>query len=269
MSVAADRSRPSLVASIYTQLRVIVTLMLREGQGDYTRETLGFFWTIGEPLVLTVGVILMWSLRGKDAQHADVSIVVMALTAYTHLNLWRRGVLGSLHIIRSSGWLFYHPRITALDTIVAHVLMKAVSILTSFTLLYIFLVLFKLMDPARDFGVVLAGYALDVLFTLSFSIFMAGICELNEIVEKVTHPLMYLTLPLSGAFFLTAWLPPQYRWIQEWAPMANAVEMMRAGMFSLSIKTYYSVPLILLFSLFFVTLGLPILKYARRQLVVA
>lgn len=267
MSASVGRPRRALAASILTNLRVVVALMIREGQADYTHETLGFFWTVGEPMILTIGVICMWTLRGKDAQH-PVSIVVMGLTAYTHLNLWRRGVLGSLHIIRSSGWLFYHRSITALDIIVAHVLMKGLSILTSFTILYTFLVLFKIIEPARDLGLVVAGYAFDVLFTLSFSIFMAGICELNEIVEKVTHPVMYLTLPLSGAFFLTAWLPPQYRWIQELSPMANAVEMMRAGMFSLSIKTYYSVPLIMLWSLFFVALGLPILKYARRKVVV-
>ncbi len=268
MPFSAARPRRSLAACILANLRVVVTLMIREAQADYSHETLGFFWTIGEPLVLTVGVIVMWTLRGKDAQHADVSVVVMALTAYTHLNLWRRGVLHSLHVIRSQAWLFYYRNVTALDVVVSHVVMKGLSAFASFSIIYTAVVLFKIIDPARDLGLAVTGYAFDVLFTVSFSIFMAGVCELNEIVEMVAHPAMYLTLPLSGAFFLTAWLPPKYRWIQEYSPMANSVEMMRAGMFSLSIKTYYSVPLILLWSFFFLAIGLPIVNYARRKIVV-
>ena len=268
MSISATQPRRSLAQSVLTQLRVVVALIIREGQADYTRETLGFFWTVGEPLVLTVGVIVLWSFRGKDAQHPDVSIVAMALTAYTHLNLWRRGVLHSLHILRSSGWLFYHKNVTALDIVVSHVLLKALATFTSFSIIYTVVVLFKVIDPASDPGLVVAGYAFDVLFTLSFSIFMAGLCELNEIIEKVAHPAMYLTLPISGAFFLTAWLPPSVRWVQELSPMANAIEMMRAGVFSLSVKTYYSVPLIVGWSLFFLAVGLPLLSYARKKLVV-
>ena len=268
MSVSATQPRRSLARSVLAQLRVMVALMIREGQADYTRETLGFFWTIGEPLVLTVGVIILWTLRGKDAAHPDVSVVGMALTAYTHLNLWRRGVLHCLHILRAQGWLFYHRNVTALDIVVSHVVMKGLATFASFSIIYAVVVLFKIIEPARDLGLVVSGYGLDVFFTLSFSIFMAGLCELNEIVEKVAHPAMYLTLPLSGAFFLTAWMPPSVRWIQELSPMANSIEMMRAGMFSLSVKTYYSVPLIVLWSLFFLAIGLPLLSYARKKLVV-
>jgi capsular polysaccharide transport system permease protein len=268
MSVSAGRTESSLVSGILTQLRVVVALMIYEGQSDYSKETLGFFWVIGEPFVLTCGVILMWTLRGRDATHPGVSVEVMALTAYTHLNLWRRAVLGSLPILRQSGFLFFHRNISAADIVAAHVLIKGLATFTAFVVIYIFLVIFKVIYPARDLALTVTGFAFDVLFTLTFSIFMAGLCELNEIVEKVTHPLMYLTLPLSGAFFLTAWLPPQYRWINEYSPMANAVEMMRAGMFSLSIKTYYSVPVMALWSLLFLALGLPLIRYARLHLVV-
>ena len=176
-------------------------------------------------------------------------------------------MLHSLHILRSSGWVFYHRNVTALDIVVSHVLLKALATFTSFSIIYTVVVLFKVIDPASDPGLVVAGYAFDVLFTLSFSIFMAGLCELNEIVEKVAHPAMYLTLPILGTFS-DAWLPPSVRWVQELSPMANAIEMMRAGVFSLSVKTYYSVPLIVGWSLFFLAVGLPLLSYARKKLVV-
>ncbi len=53
--------------------------------------------------------------------------------------------------------------------------------------------------------------------------------------------------------------------VLTWSPLGNCVEMFRAGMFSLNIKTFYSVPLIVLSSLFLLAIGVPILLYARRQ----
>jgi ABC-type polysaccharide/polyol phosphate export permease len=53
MSVSAARSKPSLFASVKAQLRLIVALLIREGQANHTTKTLGFFWQIGEPLLFT------------------------------------------------------------------------------------------------------------------------------------------------------------------------------------------------------------------------
>src|SRR5271166_1549289 len=103
MSVSSAWQAPSLRASIMAQLRVIVALMIREGQSSYTQETLGFFWVIADPLILTCGVIAIWTLGDRTHGHASVSIVAMGLSAYTHLQLWRLGVLPCINIIHNSG----------------------------------------------------------------------------------------------------------------------------------------------------------------------
>ena len=269
MSVTDAPPKPSLLSRARVQFRVIQALMIREGQADYSKETLGFFWIIGEPLVLTCGVIALWTLSGRLGNHADVSVVAMALSAYTHLQLWRRGVLPCLNIVKGSGWAFYHPNIHVMDIIAANVFVKSVSVFASFVVLYTIMILFGVLDPPRDPALIVAAYGLDTLFVLSFATLMAGVAAVNEYVEKVTHPLMYLTLPLTGAFALTVWLPPKARMVLAWTPLANCVEMFRAGMFSLNVKTYYSVPLIVLSSLFLLAIGVPILLYARRHIDVA
>jgi capsular polysaccharide transport system permease protein len=65
---------------------------------------------------------------------------------------------------------------------------------------------------------------------------------------------------------MTAWLPPRMRIIMEWSPLANAIEMFRAGVYPISVKTYWSVPLILFSSLILLAIGLPLVLYARRQI---
>jgi capsular polysaccharide transport system permease protein len=267
MSVSSARSEVSLATHAAAQWRVIVALMIREGQANYSQETLGFFWIIGEPLTLTCGVIALWTLMGRGGGHAAVSVVAFALSAYTHIQLWRLGVLSCLAIIKNSAWMFYHPNVHVMDIIFANLLIKSVSIFTSFVVICTVVTLFGIIEPIRDPGLMLAAWGLDTLFVLSFATLMAGLAALNEYVEKITHPLMYLTLPLTGAFTMTDWLPPQFKFVLEWSPLANCIEMFRAGMFSLSLKTYYSVPLILLSSLFLFATGIPIVAYARRQVI--
>ena len=189
----------------------------------------------------------------------------MALTAYTHIQLWRLAVLPALDLIPHSGWLFYHQNVHVIDVIVANVLMKSVSIFVSFIIVAAVCILFRIIPPIRDPGLVLAAWGLDTLFCFSFAVFMAGIAALSEIVEKLMHPAMYLTLPITGAFTLTTWVPPRMRVILEWVPLANCCEMFRAGIFPLSVKTYWSVPLIVISSVFFLAVGFPITEYARRR----
>src|SRR5271165_6618523 len=78
----------SLAASIRIQWRVIVALIIRAGQADYSQKTLGFFWVIGEPLILTCGVIALWLVTNRGEGHGNINIVALAITAYTHLQLW-------------------------------------------------------------------------------------------------------------------------------------------------------------------------------------
>ena len=266
MSSSDARPRVSLFTSLAVQWRIIRALMIREAQAKYTVETLGFFWVIAEPLMLTCGVIVLWTLTRQGGKGVNISIVALALTAYSHIQLWRLTVLGSIRAIRRQAWLFYHQHVNALDILLAQGLLQSVSIFTSFVLLCSVCVMFDIFPPVRDPGLIVAAWSLDSLFCISFSIAVAALSELSEFVEKIIHPALYLTLPLTGAFTMTSWLPPRARvWI-EWSPLANACEMFRAGVFPLSVKTYWSVPYILISSLALLSVGLTLLTHARRQI---
>jgi capsular polysaccharide transport system permease protein len=266
MSSSDARPRVSLSTSLAVQLRVIRALMIREAQSRYSTETLGFFWVIAEPLMLTCGVILLWTVTRQGGKNVNVSIVALALTAYSHIQLWRLTVLGSMRSLQHGAWLFYHHNVNALDILLAKGLLQSVSIFASFVLVTSACVMWNIFPPVRDPGLIIAAWCLDSLFCISFSIVVAGLSEFSEIVEKFLHPLMYLTLPLTGAFTMTSWLPPRARVAIEWSPLANACEMFRAGVFPLSVKTYWSAPYILISSLVLLSVGLPLVTYARRQI---
>jgi capsular polysaccharide transport system permease protein len=266
MSSSDARPKVSLSASLAVQLRVIRALMIREAQSRYSTETLGFFWVIAEPLILTCGVIVLWTLTRQGGKNVNVSIVALALTAYSHIQLWRLTVLGSFRSLRGGARLLYHHNVNALDILLAKGLLQSVSIFASFVLVCSVCVMWDIFPPVRDPGLIVAAWCLDSLFCISFSIVTAGLSELSEFTEKILHPLMYLTLPLTGAFTMTSWLPPRARTVVEWSPLANACEMFRAGVFSLSVKTYWSAPYIVVVSLALLAVGLPLTTYARKQI---
>ena len=81
MSTTSMDRRPKFSTSLAIQMRVVAALVIREAQAKYSQETLGFFWTIAEPLMLTTGVILLWSVTGRGEGRGQITIFAMALTA--------------------------------------------------------------------------------------------------------------------------------------------------------------------------------------------
>jgi capsular polysaccharide transport system permease protein len=266
MSISVARLKPSRAAAFAAWSRVLVALVVREGTSEYSNRTLGFFWVIGEPVTLICGVMALWSLAGRDAGHPGTPVIGLAISAYTIIQLWRRAVFPALGVIQANRWLFFHPTVHVLDIILASCLIESIAVFTAFMIVSTFCMLLGALDPIRDPGLVLAAWGLLTYWCFCFCIFIAGLALLNEFVEKWMHPLMYLTLPITGVFTMAAWVSPRYREILEWVALANCAEMFRAGMFSLSVKTYWSVPLIVIESTIFLVIGLPILNYARRKL---
>ena len=116
-----------------------------------------------------------------------------------------------MNSIRRSGWLFYHQNIKMFDVFLARGILVSVSVFASFVIVASVGVLFDFMPPISDPGLIVAAWCADTFFVMSFASVVAGVSGLSEVVEKLLHPLMYLTLPLTGAFTLTSWLPPPPR----------------------------------------------------------
>ena len=184
MSSSDAWGKVSLSTSLAVQLRVIRALMIWEAQGKYSVETLGFFWVIAEPLILTCGVIALWLITDRGKGHGDVSIVALALTAYSHIQLWRLIVLPSIHSIRNSGWLLYHHNVHVLDVIVARAMLLSVAIFTSFVIVCSTCVLFDVFPPVRDPGLIVQPGVSTRYSVFSFAVVVAGISEFRNLLRK-------------------------------------------------------------------------------------
>ena len=257
------RPRPTFWRSGALNARIIGALIMREGTMRFGHENLGFFWVIGEPLVLTLGVMAMWTVSGQTHGHG-IGVVPFALTGYTMITLWRHLSGRQVHAIRVNMGLLFHRNISLIDVLVARSLLETIGILAAFFVAWTPLYLLGFVDPIRDPLLFAGGYALQAWFSFAFGLIVAALSEMYEAVEQILPPLLYITIPFTGVFNMAACLPAQWREAILWSPLVNNVEMLRAGMFSEDNVTYYDATYVVCWSLALTAIALPLVQYSRR-----
>jgi capsular polysaccharide transport system permease protein len=238
ISQPALPQRRSLAQSFSVQMRVIGALMIREAMSRYGHESLGFFWLMGEPLLLTSGVTVLWSLT-RQTHGAGVDVIPFALTGYSMLTLWRQMVFRSMGSLHRNVGLVFHANIKFLDVLVARAMLDTIGILAAFFIAYVPLVLFGYIYPIRDPLLLFGGWFLTAWFSFGVGLIVAALSEISDTIERFVHPIMYITLPITGAFYMVYWLPEKIRYIMLWSPLVHGSEMFRSGIFPVDVPTIF------------------------------
>jgi capsular polysaccharide transport system permease protein len=234
-----DRA-PSFVESAGIQLRVLNALIIRFLMTRYGRQNIGFVWVVLEPMLLSGGVMLLWSISKPPYEHG-VPVVAIVLTGYLPLTLWRHITSGSVHILRHNLGLLYHRNVTMLDAIMARIALEFIGTTCAFIIVYAILLVLHVVDPIYDLGLLLAGWFLMGALSFGFGCILAAVTEYSEVVEKFVQPVQYLMVPLSGCFFMVEWLPAKAQQLIVWFPLVHAYEAFRAGFFGPSVVTHQSI----------------------------
>jgi capsular polysaccharide transport system permease protein len=257
------RPRPTFARQLAVNARIVGALVMREGTMRFGHENLGFFWVIGEPLVLTIGVMVLWTVGGQTHGHG-VGVVPFALSGYTMITLWRHLTGRMVHVIRINMGLLFHRNVSLIDVLLARVILEIIAILTAFFVAWTPLYLLGYIDPMPDPLLFATGYFLQGWFALGVGLLIAALSEIYEATEQFLPPLLYLTLPLTGVFSMADWLPQKWREALLWSPLANNVEMMRGGMFT-DVIVYYNFWYVVCCCLALTAIALPLVQHARKH----
>jgi capsular polysaccharide transport system permease protein len=220
-----------------TQWRVVGALLIREVYTRFGREGLGFGWIIGEPLVFAIPVLLVWSVVRDPYEHG-LPLMPMLWTGYLPILLFRHIGSRMLLFVRVNAGLLYHRQVTVFDIYLARCILEVASNLTAVVASLALFYSVGLLDLPRDLPMFYLGYFYTIWWSAAVGLIIGGLSERSDWVEKVWQPFSYLYMFFSGFLFIAAWLPPA---IRSWAlcmPSLQAYEMMRAGMFGATIKTY-------------------------------
>lgn len=257
--------RGVLRAGLRIQRRVIAALMMRELHTRYGRENIGYLWLILEPLFLATAVGLIHA-RASNHFGGDIKPVPAALIGYCNFMTFRSMVSRAEGALESNVSLFYHRTITPFDVLLARGLLEQAGTLLAFCVLMGVAVATGIANlPERP---LIYGAGVVAMFLLSWGLSMV-ICAVTHerrSLGRIIHPIIYVLMPLSGAFFTMHALPKQVRDVLLTIPLAHCYEIMRYGWFKSARSDYFDLAYLGAWILGLILLGLLLLSVARRRI---
>ncbi len=251
------------ITGLKIQARVLGAMIMREMVMRYGRENVGFLWLLLEPMILTCGVMIMWTLLRHEAHGLIIGAFV--LSGYMPLTLWRHVSSHAVSCLRQNLPLMYHRQIRLPDALISRALLEIGGITAALVVVYAGVRLMGLVQPYHDLGLLLAGWLFMAWFSFAVGLIFAAASERFEFMEKLIQPMHYLMLPVSGMFFMVAWLPSGAQKLALYVPLVHCFELFRAGMFGDTVKAFYDVDYIFKCCLFTTAVGLYLVDRARHH----
>jgi capsular polysaccharide transport system permease protein len=221
--------------------RIIWALSLREVVTRYGRENLGFFWVVLEPLLFCSAVSLMWSVIRPAYEHG-IRIVPFIITGYMPILLVRHVLLHGMYAVRVNAPLLYHRQISVLHMFFARCLVELVGVTFAFILIESVLLPMDLISLPAELATLYGGWFLLACMAFGLAMLFGSTFEIFEPIERIVSLITYVMVPLSGTFYMVAWVPARFRDYVLTIPFLNCVEMIRSGFFGGAVHAYYSIP---------------------------
>lgn len=227
-----------LLRAARTQFRVLGALVMREMHTRFGRENLGYVWLFVEPMILAGSVATLQEFAGHGLP-GGLSTFPYYIVSYTPYYLFRSVVTRAASSFEANYNLFYHARVTLHDTMLARTLLEAAAILIA---LAVFFTGVGAVTGQWPHDPLMVGLGIVMMALLAHGLALL-ICASTVLgvhnVDRVVHPFTYLTIPISGAFFMVWWLPTE---AQGWAlmvPTVHIYEFVREGYFGPAVPYTY------------------------------
>lgn len=248
-----------------TQAHVIGALIMRELHTRFGRDNIGYLWIFVEPMLLAGAVALLHA-----GQHLPLSgnirPVPFAISGYALFILFRSMVSRAETLLEANRPLLHHRQVTLLDMLAARALLEIASITAVLAVLLCASWLLGLADVPADFVLVLAALLLVGWFSFGLSMLVCALSHESPLIGRLIHPLLYLMMPLSGAFFAMIWLPLDWRALAGWIPLVPMFELLKVGMFDGYPETYVALGYAIGWCVALTLLGLLALRLVRARI---
>lgn len=274
---AADRPTPpvpndstSFAEALAIQTRVLGALIQREIHTRYARENIGFLWLVGEPILFAGGVIAMRTILPffPHEQHG-MSIVGFLMTGYLPFLLYRHMISRCIHCVRANHSVLYHRQIRILDLYLARLVLEGAGTVIAFIFGCTLFIAIGQMDPPKNPILLYAGWFYAVWFCGAFGILLGAASELSSLVDKLYSPMSYLSLPVSGAFYMVNWLPSAWQPYSLAIPLVHYFEMIRGGYFGDAVVAHFDAAYITAWCLAMTFAGLATIRVVRKRVAIA
>jgi len=218
-------------------MRCIEALMVRDLMMRYGRGNIGFLWVLLEPMLLTVGVMTLWSLTKGSTEHG-LNLVAFVVSGYMPLTMWRHITNLGASALRRNSSIFFHRRISAIDCVISIAVLEFAGTTAAFVVVVATMLTLGLIEPIQDWTAVVNGWLMMAYLSFSAMIIICALTEMSEVWERFIQPFQYLMLPISGSIFMVDWFPSNVHEIAWYSPTVHIYEMIRAGFFGDNVVTH-------------------------------
>lgn len=240
---------------------------MRETYTRYGRDNLGFAWLFAEFLLFALPVILMWHFIRGRYEHG-LLVVAFVWSGYFPILMFRHIGAHMLGAVRLNMSLFYHRNVTPYDAVAARIAVEVLGNYGAAAFAFFLFYAIGAMKWPANMPLLFVGYFYMTWWCISIGLVIAAFSERTKLFEKVWPPLSYMYLPVSGFFFMAAWMPARFRSIfLDVMPALSCYEMIRGGLFGPVMRYYYNIPLVTLILASLTLFGLLGLRDVRRHLV--
>ncbi len=247
------------------QRSVIGALLMRELHTRYGRDNVGYLWLFLEPALLAVAVVLIHA-GAHDEIGLSVEPVPFAILGYTAFIMFRSIFTRAESVIEANAPLLYHRQVTLFDMLFARALLELAGIVVVLVVLLAIAALTGLGAPPARPLMLIAGVGLLWWWSFALSLLICAGTNNNRLLTKFVHPVSYILLPLSGAFYMLEWLPQPWRDIMAKFPMTQMFELIRHGHFAAADARYVEPVYLLFWCLGLSFLGLLSLRAVRSHI---
>lgn len=245
--------------------RIVVALMLRELITRYGRKGLGFAWVIGEPLIFCLGVLVLWSVARPDYEHG-IRMGPFVMTGYMCLLLLRHQITLSLSALQANVGLLHHRGIAVLHLYIARNILEFLGTTAAFIVVYAVLMVLGQVSWPANLLLLYGGWFLLAFMATGLAMIFAALAIRYDVMERIVPLFTYILIPMSGVFFMAAWVPAAYRDAFLLIPLPHVVEMVRAGVFGEFVETHFDPLYALGWAALFNVVGLLLLGGARERI---
>lgn len=221
----------ALLAAADTQAAVIRALILRELHTRFGRENIGYLWLFAEPMLLAAAVALL-----HGSSHLPISggvkPIPFAIGGYGLFIMFRSVISRAETVLEANRPLLHHRPVTLFDMLAARSLLELASTIVVLALLLGGAAALGLADPPARPEALLLAVLLMAWFAFALGMLVAAASHAAPLVGRLVHPLLYLSMPASGAFFAMAWLPEGLRAWLAWLPLVHIFELLKIGQFA-------------------------------------
>lgn len=251
-------------AGFSTQRRVVWALVLREVITRYGRENIGVLWFFAEPLLFIVGITLLWSFA-EQRRVSTGTIAEFAIVSYPTVLLWRNAVGRVVKAIEVNKPLLHHRPIRPIDFFYARIILEFSSVTATFMALFGIFFLLGIAKIPADLLTMILGWGCVAWFAFGFVMMMGALSEISEVVEKISHVILYFMLPVCGAFVPTYLVPEPLRDYLLLFPLVHSVEYFRSGYYGSGMETFFNIEYIVASNLFLTFFSMALVKYAIKR----